>query len=128
MSEAGLMASRALRAAALAAAGCGALAAAAASAIELWDGRVEVHGFYETRLAFGMEDFDASNEVDMYSFLNVLDVEVEAELAPNGWGPFDLVSAAASDGGTIDPPKDHRCGGRKIPMSATVDRTEKFVR
>ena len=110
MSEAGLMASRALRAAALAAAGCGALAAAAASAIELWDGRVEVHGFYETRLAFGMEDFDASNEVDMYGFLNVLDVEVEAELAPNGWGPFDLVSAFARVEVKYDCVWNHACG------------------
>jgi hypothetical protein len=96
--------------AALATAGWAALGAVAASAIELWDGRVDVHGFYELRLAFGMEDFEASNEVDMYSFLNVLDVEVEANLAPNGWGPFDLVSAFARVEVKYDCVWNHACG------------------
>jgi hypothetical protein len=106
------MAMQALRGIALAAAANGMLGAVAApaGAIEFWDGRVQVHGFYETRLAFGMEDFDASNEVDMYSFLNVLDVEVEADLAPNGWGPFDLVSAFARIEVKYDCVWNHACG------------------
>jgi hypothetical protein len=99
-----------LRAAVLAAAGASGWLGAPASALEFWDGRVEVHGFYETRLAFGMEDFDASKEVDMYSFLNVLDVEVEADLASDGWGPFDMVSAFARVEVKYDCVWNHACG------------------
>ena len=56
---------------------------AAAGAIEFWDERVQIHGFYETRMSFGYEDFDASNEIDMYGWLHVLNVETEVEIAPD---------------------------------------------
>src|SRR5512139_1001432 len=70
---------------------CGAVEPA--GAIDFWDGRVEVHGFYETRMSFGAEDLNPSNGIDMYGWLQVLNLETEADIAPDGWGPFDMVSA-----------------------------------
>ena len=83
---------------------------APAAAIELFDERLELHGFYETRMSFGMEDFDPSKSVDMYGWLHVLDLEAEAELAPNGWGPFDMVSAFARVEVKYDCVWSHACG------------------
>jgi hypothetical protein len=81
-----------------------------ARALEFFDERVEVHGFYETRMAFGMEDWTPSKGVDMYSWLHVLNVEIEAEIAPDGWGPFDLVSAFTRVEVKYDCVWNHACG------------------
>jgi len=86
------------------------LVASPARAIEYWDGRVQVHGFYETRMSFGWEDFDASNEIDMYGWLHVLNVETEVEIAPDGWGPFDMVAAFARVEVKYDCVWNHACG------------------
>jgi hypothetical protein len=89
-----------------------ALAAAAtpAAAIEFWDEKVQVHGFYETRMSFGMEDFNRGNGVDMYGWLHVLNVETEVELAPDGWGPFDMVAAFSRIEVKYDCVWNHACG------------------
>ena len=87
-----------------------ALGAGPAAAIDFWDDRLELHGFYETRLSFGMEDFDPSKSTDMYGWLHVLDLEAEAEIAPNGWGPFDMVSAFARVEVKYDCVWNHACG------------------
>ncbi|MEN8158908.1 MAG: DUF1302 family protein [Myxococcota bacterium] len=87
-----------------------AVLAGPATALEFWDERIEAHGFYETRMAFGMEDWTPSNGVDMYSWLHVLNVEVEAEIAPDGWGPFDLVSAFTRVEVKYDCVWNHACG------------------
>jgi hypothetical protein len=81
-----------------------------AAAIDFWDDRLELHGFYETRLSFGMEDFDPSKSTDMYGWLHVLDLEGEADIAPNGWGPFDMVSAFARVEVKYDCVWNHACG------------------
>ena len=39
-----------------------------ARAIEFWDERIQIHGFFESRMAFGYEDFNQSNEIDMYGW------------------------------------------------------------
>jgi hypothetical protein len=79
-------------------------------AIEFWDGKVQIHGFYETRMSFGMEDFNRGNGVDMYGWLHVLNVETEAEIAPDGWGPFDMVAAFARVEVKYDCVWNHACG------------------
>jgi hypothetical protein len=81
-----------------------------ASAIEFWDERVQIHGFLESRMAFGYEDFDQSNEIDMYGWTQVLDIETEVEIAPDGWGPFDLVAAFARVEVKYDCVWNHACG------------------
>ena len=89
-----------------------------AAAIEFWDQRVQVHGFYETRMSFGYEDFDASNEIDMYGWLHVLNLETEVDLAPapEGWGPFDMLAAFARVEVKYDCVWNHACG-----LSPSVD-------
>jgi hypothetical protein len=58
-----------------------------AGAIDFWDGRVEVHGFYETRMSFGYEDFNSANKIDMYGWLQVLNLEVESRSRPTAGAP-----------------------------------------
>src|SRR5262245_36194348 len=94
---------------ALAALGLG-LQAGPAVAIEFFDGKVQVHGFYESRLSYGWEDFNPANEITMYGFLHVLNIEIESELAPNGWGPFDMVAAYSSIEVKYDCVWNHACG------------------
>ena len=81
-----------------------------ALAIEFWDERVQIHGFYETRMSFGWEDFDSSNEIDMYGWLHVLNIETEVEIAPDGWGPFDMIAAFARVEVKYDCVWNHACG------------------
>jgi hypothetical protein len=85
-------------------------AASPAAAIEFWDERIQIHGFLETRMSFGYEDFNQKNEIDMYGWLQVLNVEAEAEIAPDGWGPFDMVAAFARVEVKYDCVYNHACG------------------
>jgi hypothetical protein len=85
-------------------------AVAPAQAIEFWDERIQIHGFLETRMSFGYEDFNQKNEIDMYGWLQVLNVEAEAEIAPDGWGPFDMVAAFARVEVKYDCVWSHACG------------------
>ena len=86
------------------------VAAGPAQAIEFWDERIQIHGFYETRMSFGYEDFNQKNEIDMYGWLQVLNIEAEAEIAPDGWGPFDMVAAFARVEVKYDCVWNHACG------------------
>jgi Protein of unknown function (DUF1302) len=86
------------------------LLAQPARAIEFWDGRIQVHGFYETRMSFGYEDFNANKGIDLYSWLHVLNIEIESEIAPDGWGPFDMVAAYARVEVKYDCVWSHACG------------------
>ena len=79
--------------AALSLIGLAAAAATPASALEFWDGKIQVHGFYEARMQFGWRDFPSDQMFTTYGFLHVLNLEIEADIAPDGWGPFDLVAA-----------------------------------
>ncbi len=73
----------------------GVAVASSAAAIEFWDDRVSVHGYYETTLRVIGEDFSGDDDWDVTQWVHVLNMEIEAEIAPDGWGPFDLVSAFA---------------------------------
>ncbi len=69
------------------------LAASSSSALEFWDERLQIHGFYEAQIRSIMRDFDTQDGWDLTQWYNVLNVEIEADLAPDGFGPFDLVSS-----------------------------------
>ena len=62
-------------------------------AVELLDGRVQIHGFGEIQVRALDEKF--KEELDLAQWYNVLNVEVEFDIAPDGFGPFDLISAYA---------------------------------
>jgi hypothetical protein len=65
--------------------------AAGAHAVEFLDGRVQIHGFGEVQVRALDEKF--AEELDLAQWYNVLNVELEFDIAPDGFGPFDLASA-----------------------------------
>lgn len=67
--------------------------AAPAGAFEYFDGRLQVHGYFEGQFRAIARDMSANDDWDLTQWYNVLNVEIEAALAPDGFGPFDLVSA-----------------------------------
>ncbi len=69
-------------------------AAQPADAFEFWDGRLAVHGFYELQLRGISADFQP-NAWDMTQMAHVLNLEIEADIAPDGFGPIDLVTGFA---------------------------------
>ncbi|MGH0031356.1 MAG: DUF1302 family protein [Myxococcota bacterium] len=62
-----------------------------ASAIEFAEGRVQIHGFGEVQMRALDEKFQ--EELDLAMWYNILNVELEFDIAPDGFGPFDLISA-----------------------------------
>ena len=81
--------------AALIVSGLALFGASNAQAIELQlpgERRLDIHGFYETRLLFTGEDFPA-NGGTFSQFRHVLSVETELEIFPDGFGPFDVMFA-----------------------------------
>ena len=73
-------------------AGAATLGGAPAGAVSAFDGRVEVHGYYEAQIRSLVRDFRLSDDWDLSQWWNVLNLEIEANLAPNGFGPFDVIS------------------------------------
>ncbi|HEX5065091.1 MAG TPA: DUF1302 family protein [Myxococcota bacterium] len=67
------------------------MSATSAGAIEALDGRVQFHGFTELQLRALDEKF--SQELDLAQWYNVLNLELELDIAPDGIGPIDLMSA-----------------------------------
>jgi hypothetical protein len=79
--------------AALALPALAALLPASALAIEFLEGRVQIHGYFEEQVRVVADDYSPADGYDLTQWYNVLDVESEWDVAPDGWGPFDLVSA-----------------------------------
>lgn len=71
-----------------------------AAAVEFADGRVQVHGFGEMQIRALNEKF--SQELDLAQWYNVINLELEVDVAPDGWGPFDLISAYVRAEGRYD--------------------------
>ena len=69
-------------------------------AIELAEGRVQIHGFGEVQLRALDEKF--KEELDLAQWYNVINVELEFDIAPDGFGPFDLISAYIRAEGRYD--------------------------
>jgi hypothetical protein len=70
-------------------------ASSPAAAFEFADGRVQVHGFYESQMRAIARNYSTSDDWDLTQWAHILNIEIEADIAPDGWGPFDLVSAFA---------------------------------
>ena len=68
-----------------------AVAGRPAEAVEFADGRVEVHGYYEAQIRSIVRDFEFSDDWDLTQWWNVLALEVEWAVAPDGFGPFDTI-------------------------------------
>ena len=63
-----------------------------AGAVELFEDRVEIHGYYEAQIRSIVRDFDFSDDWDLTQWWNVLSLEFEWAAAPDGIGPFDTVN------------------------------------
>ena len=66
-----------------------------AAAYEFFDDSVQVHGFFETQIRGMARDFNGSDNWDLTQFANSLNIEIEWDVAPDGIGPFDIVSMFA---------------------------------
>ena len=71
-----------------------------AHAVEFLDGRLQVHGFAELQVRAVSEKF--SEKADIAQWQHVLGLDIEADLAPQGWGWFDRLSATLRVEGQYD--------------------------
>jgi len=94
-----------------------------AGAVEALDGRIQLHGFYENQTRVISRNFDGNDDWDLTQWYQVLNLELEFDIAPNGWGPFDVLSAYARVEGRFDCVWDRAC--HIFPSVNTYgDRTE----
>ncbi len=66
-----------------------------ARAFDFQDGRLQIHGFFEEQIRAMGEDFSWSDDIDLVQWYNVLSIETEYDFAPDGFGPFDILSGFA---------------------------------
>jgi hypothetical protein len=66
-----------------------------AAGFSAFDGRLEAHGFYEMTVRSIARDFRISDGWDLTQWWNILNIEVDADVAPDGWGPFDVITVFA---------------------------------
>jgi hypothetical protein len=64
--------------------------APAARGIDLLEGKVEIHGYVEEQIRTMSDDLNA--HLDLTQWYNVLNLEMDFNIAPNGFGPFDSVT------------------------------------
>ena len=55
-------------------------------AFEAFDGRLQAHGFFESQLRFINADF--GEQWDMTQWYQVFNLELELDIAPDGFGPL----------------------------------------
>ena len=60
------------------------------TAIEFFEGNLEIHGFYEAQVRTIARDYRASDGFDLTQWYHILNIEAEADFAPDGIGPFDV--------------------------------------
>jgi hypothetical protein len=104
-----------------------ALVAPGAGAFEFFDGRLAVHGFAELQLRSIVADYEPQGDWDVTQWYNVLNVEVEWDVAPDGFGPFDLVSLFARVEARYDCVWNRACGLSRS-VNTYGDRAEHLPR
>src|SRR5262245_14317660 len=116
-------------------AGAWALSAAPAQALEFFDGRVQIHGFGEIQTRAIAQRY--AEDLDLVQWYNVLSVELETDILPDGWGPFDLMSSYVRVEGRYDCVWTRGCGtmrsadsfgdrANKLPKRLTDAKDEDF--
>ena len=66
-----------------------------AEAFDFQDGRLQIHGYFEEQIRGIADNFSFNNNLDLVQWYNILSVEAEYDFAPDGWGPFDVLSGFA---------------------------------
>ncbi|MFP8873124.1 MAG: DUF1302 family protein, partial [Myxococcota bacterium] len=77
-------------------------------AFEAFDGRFQAHGFFESQLRFINADY--GEQWDMTQWYQVFNLELELDIAPDGFGPFDLLQAYVRTEVRFDCIYTHGCG------------------
>ena len=65
--------------------------APAARAFEYFDGRIQAHGYFEETIRAISTNFNEG--LDLTQWYNTLHLEMDIDIAKDGWGPFDSISA-----------------------------------
>jgi len=84
------------------------LGSGASRAIDLLDGRVQIHGFVESQLR--LLDANLNTQVDLAGWRNILRIETEVDLAPKGFLFFDGASFFSRIEVSYDCVWTHACG------------------
>src|SRR3989304_171375 len=92
---------------------------------EAFDGRIQAHGFGEIQTRTIAEGY--SQDLDLVQWYNVLSVELEFDILPDGWGPFDLLSSYVRIEGRYDCVWTRGCGTMRSADSFG-DRANKLPR
>jgi len=77
-------------------------------ALEFFDGRIQAHGFAEMQIRVLDEQF--GDNLDLAQWYNVVNLEVEVDILPDGWGPIDLLQAYVRVEGRYDCVWKRGCG------------------
>ncbi len=78
------------------------------AALEYFDGRIQVHGFGEMQVRMLDQSFD--DHLDLSQWYNVVGLEIETDVLPKGWGPFDLLKTYVRVEARYDCVWKHGCG------------------
>ncbi|MBW2577939.1 MAG: hypothetical protein JRE38_07705, partial [Deltaproteobacteria bacterium] len=84
------------------------LASTRSEALEYFDGRIQAHGFGEMQVRVLDQSFD--DNLDLAQWYNVLNLEVEVDVLPNGWGPIDMLQTYVRVEGRYDCVWKRGCG------------------
>ncbi len=101
-------------------------AAGKAGAVEFFDGRLQVHGYTESQFR-SMSDGFRDDRWFVSQWAQVLNIEIEAEIAPDGFGPFDSIEMFVRGQARFDCIWSQLCG---MMRSATLfgDRSNRAPR
>jgi Protein of unknown function (DUF1302) len=81
-----------------------------AGALDFQDGRLQIHGYFEEQIRALGKNLSPSDNIDLAQWYHVLSTEIEYDFAPNGWGPFDVLSGYARIEARYDCVWHHACG------------------
>ncbi len=106
---------------------------APAGAFEYFDGRLQVHGYFGQQVRAIGRNLDPGDGVELAQWYHVLEVEIEGDLAPEGFGPFEIVEAFVRLEARYDCVWSHAChlfprvetygdGARRLPKRLNSGR------
>ena len=96
-----------------------------AAAFDFFDGKIQIHGYVEEQWRGIAADYSASDGWDLSQWYNILAVETDLNLFPDGLGPFDLVSGFVRLEARYDCIWSHGCGMLQ-GVNAWGDAAHKF--
>jgi hypothetical protein len=80
-----------------------------AHGFDFFDGRIQIHGYASTQVRFLSQGFHPSSGYDLSQWYNILNVELEANVLPNGWGPLETLDFYGRVEGRYDCVWTHAC-------------------